>query len=166
MRFVSLRFPSGGTFLDIGCGEGANARELWRRNYEVSTIDKDPKVRPVVRMALGWHICGDICDIELGGLKGRFFNLIYDINTLCHVEYPPWEKIKNALMPEGIFFSICPTYLAPPYIANGKEFTRTYSEGGLRETLQPYFSEIKIYSRNEPDFKWNQLDSWIVEARP
>ncbi len=172
MRFVSLRFPYPGIFLDIGCGEGANARELWRRGNRVFTIDKAPEVKPAIREALGWHFCGDICDVDLGVLKGPF-DLIYDINTLCHVERPPWEKIRNALVGkdllkerEGVFFSICPTHESPKYIADGKDFTRRVDEYDLRKMLTPFFSNIRIYWRAEPDFKSPGLESWVVEARP
>ncbi len=162
MRFVSHRFPYSGTFFDIGCGEGANARELWSRGYRVFSIDKDSNVKPPIDETPGWHVCANIREYDFKGP----FDLIYDINTLCHVDCPPWDKIKNALRPEGVFFSICPHYLSPTYIADGKEFTRTYSELGLRQTLEPYFFTIRIYERFEPDFKENYLRSWIVEARP
>ncbi len=162
MRFVRRRFPYTGTFFDVGSGEGANARELATRGHRVFSIDKDPLAPIPVQETPGWHVSGDICEYPLKGP----FDLIYDVNTLCHVEHPPWEKIKKALKPEGIFFSVCPTYHSPQYIALGKEFTRTYAELGLRETLQPYFVEIRIYWRHEPDFKGNALESWIVEARP
>ncbi len=163
MRFVHLRFPRTGTFLDLGSGEGANARELWIRGHRVFSIDKDPHAPIPVKETPAWHFRVDICEFEFKGP----FDLIYDINTLCHVEHPPWEKIRGALKPEGgIFFSICPTFNSPSYIGIGKDFTRTYAELGLRETLQPFFEEIKIYRRTEPDYKGHELDSWIVEARP
>ncbi len=155
MRFASHRFPSPATFLDIGSGEGANARELRERFHYVWAIDKDPGAEDADEYV-------DVCafDIEMK------FDCIYDVNTLCHIEDPPFEKIKGWLKPEGIFFSICPTYLAPAYVAYGKDFTRTVSEQELREMLEPFFDEIRIYFREEPDFKGNQLESWIVEARP
>ncbi len=162
MRFVSHRFPYTGTFLDVGSGEGANARELATRGHRIFSIDKDPHAPVPVQETPAWHNCADICESEIKGP----FDLIYDINTLCHVEYPPWEKIRDGLKPEGIFFSICPHYVSPKYIEDGKKFTRTYAELGLRQTLEPYFSTIRIYERFEPDFKENYLRSWIVEARP
>ncbi len=164
MRFVSLRFPHTGTFLDIGCGEGANARELWHRGHRVFTIDKDPEVKPAIREALGWHFCVDVCDMDKV-LRGPF-DLVYDVNTLCHVEHPPWEKIKENLKPDGSLFSICPTHESPKYIADGKDFTRRVDEYDLRKMLVPFFSNIRIYWRAEPDFKSPGLESWVVEARP
>ncbi len=163
LRFVAHRFPYTATCLDIGSGEGANARELSRRGSRVFSIDKDPTIAHPLWNFPEWHVCDDICQHDYKGP----FDLIYDINTLCHVEYPPWKKIASWLKPErGIFFSICPTYNAPPYIGIGKEFTRTYAELGLRETLKPYFGEVTIYRRTEPDFLGHDLDSWIGVARP
>ncbi len=155
MRFVSHRFFSPTHMLDIGSGEGANARELKQRGHRVKTNDVDLTTNP--------DIPGDIRELEL---SPHSFDLIYDINTLCHIERPPWGNIKSWLKPEGIFFSICPHYLSPTYIGDGKGFTQTYAEQGLRETLQPYFNQIKIECRSEPDFRDGQLQSWIVEARP
>ncbi len=158
MRFVSHRFFSPATFLDIGSGEGANAEELeGERGYRVVTVDKD------VYTQAEYHT--DIQEIEF---EPHSFNLVYDINTLCHVETPPFEKIKNWLKPEGIFFSICPTALAPEYVALGKDFTRRADELELRWLLEPFFPYIKIRWRSEPDWRPGdpQLESWIVEARP
>ncbi len=157
MRFVGRRFLWTAYMLDIGSGEGANARELLIRGYEVLTIDKDSSVNP--------HICKDIRWWK--PMKGKF-DLIYDINTLCHVEDPPFEKIKSWLKPDGIFFSICPTALAPKYIEEGKDYTRRVDEVELRLMLQPFFSFIKIHYREEPGYRGedDQLHSWIVEARP
>ncbi len=166
MRFVALRFPYTATCLDIGSGEGANARELAARGHRVFSIDSNPKVQAPVPETPAWHAYADICEYKFTDTICGLFDIIYDINTLCHVEHPPWEKIKGWLKPEGIFFSICPTYTSPLYIKVGKDFTRTYGEGGLRETLNPFFKEIRIFWRSEPDFKNNSLESWIVEARP
>ncbi len=164
LRFVSHRFPYTATCLDIGSGEGANARELSKRRNRIFSIDRDPNVScPNIAYA-EWHRTEDICEAEYSGSP---FDLIYDVNTLCHVERPPWLKIASWLKPDkGVFFSICPTYNAPPYIGIGKEFTRTYAELGLRETLEPYFDEVRIYRRTEPDFMGHDLDSWIAVARP
>ena len=156
MRFVSRRFFSPATFLDIGSGEGANARELREkpRYHKVITLDKDPNVEA--------NHCCDINNYK----PDEQFDLIYDINTLCHVEDPPFKKIRSWLKPAGVFFSICPTALAPEYIALGKDFTRRVDELELRWMLDPFFAIVKIEWRSEPDFRGNQLESWIVEARP
>ncbi len=156
MRLVSHRFPGRAYCLDIGSGEGANCRELTFRGHQVTPIDRYHRYAPNVILA----------DIRSGDFVPHSFDLVYDINTLCHVEDPPFEKIREWLKPEGIFFSICPTALAPRYIEEGKDFTRRIDEIGLRLMLQPCFKEIRIYWRSEPDFKGNQLESWIVEARP
>ena len=157
MRFVDRRlFAPASAFLDIGSGEGANARELEERKYRVITIDKDPSTSA--------RYLEDIREFEWDGAGD--FDLIYDINTLCHIKDPPFEKIRGWLKPEGVFFSICPTAIGPQYIHWGKDYTRRVDEVELRLMLDPFFKEVRIYWRGEPDFKGNQLESWIVEARP
>ncbi len=160
MRFVRHRFFDRGTFLDIGSGSGANARELFSRGHRVDSIDLDPLAPVPIQEAPTWHHCVDVSEYSFEGP----FDLIYDINTLCHVIDPPFEKIKNGLGPEGIFFSILPTNYAPKYVAEGKSYTRFLSEFEVRQMLAPFFEEIRIYWRCEPDFKGNGLESWIVEA--
>ena len=162
IRFVSHTFPHPATMLDIGSGEGANARELRLRWHEVITVDKDPTVE-----------CNHCCDIrDYRPDPWESFDLVYDINTLCHVENPPFEKIRSWLKPKGVFLTICPTHSAPPYIREGKSFTRTTSQYDLRETLQPFFANMKIYERFEPAFRIDDdenckdfLDSWIAVCR-
>lgn len=154
MRFVSRRgFLRDAVFLDIGCGEGANLDELLGRGFKVIGIDKEQQGYP--------HEVADIQDFH-PVIK---FDLIYDINTLCHVEFPPIEKIKSWLKPHGFFFCICPSDGAWSGVAEGKEFTRFLSLNQLEGLLFP-FSRLETYKTFSPDFRGNYLDSWIAEARP
>ncbi len=162
MRFVSTRLSCSGTFFDIGSGEGANARELTERGHRVFSIDVDPEVGPPVEKFRGWHATSDIRDYDLKGS----FDLIYDINTLCHVKNPPLEKIRSALKPNGFFFSIWPTALAPQYVEEGKSYTNRIDEMTFRQMLDPIFLITKIEAKSEPDFKGQQLSSWVAWARP
>ena len=157
MRFVARRFAAQqALMLDIGSGEGANARELADRGFNVVTVDKDPETSAKIHK--------DVCDLEFGS---PLFDLIYDINTLCHVKNPPFEKIRSWLKPKtGIFFSIWPTHEAPDYICEGKEYTCRIHVWALREMLEPHFSKVIIDERMEPDFRDEYLYSWIVEAKP
>ena len=155
MRLVARRFPlSAGHFLDIGSGSGANAHELVKRGHSVVPIDKDPQTP-------AFHI--DIRDAENIGAP---FDCIYDINTLCHVENPPFEKIKSWLKPDGYFFSIWPAYGTSERVKEGKDYTRLVTEYDLRLMLTPVFSEVRFGFTDYrlPDSASYQ--SWIVEARP
>ncbi len=163
MRFVSRRIPPHATILDIGSGEGANARELYLRGHMVFSIDKDPNVEPPIWEMPGAHCCGDICD--LGYTKGPF-DLIYDVNTLCHVKDPPFKKIKGWLKGTGVFFSICPQFGSSSRVMEGKEYTRFLS---LREA-QSYgggiFSKVLVGSATYRLPEEKIYASWIIEARP
>ena len=157
IRFVSRRFSYPATLLDIGSGEGANARELRERGHEVITVDKDPNVE-----------CNHPCDImDYHPDPWEAYDLIYDINTLCHVEYPPYMRISSWLRPGGLFFSICPAIWTDgkERIGRGKEFTRFITAVDLKAVLQLSFSTVQLYERKEPDFLGNNIHSWIVVAQ-
>lgn len=159
MRFVARRFFENVSMLDIGSGEGANARELRLRGHCVVTLDRDPDTEPTV--------CVDIRD-ALGAEAGNPFDLIYDINTLCHVENPPFEKIKSWLKPHGIFFTIWPAAGTWPGVKEGKDYTRLIpSRLELYELLE-CFQGVNIWKARAPTFCGSDeyLDSWIAEARP
>ncbi len=160
MRFVGRRFPESAMFLDIGSGEGANSRELRERGHEVITIDKDPSTDAMIH--------ADVRTLESHTDR---FDCIYDVNTLCHVENPPFEKIRDWLQSNcGTFFSIWPAYGTWPGVKNDKEYTRLIKNSELHRELRPLFSEVKVYGARAPAFLSDgteaYLDSWIVEARP
>ncbi len=162
LRFIAHHFPYTATCLDIGSGSGANARELFVRGNRVFSIDKDPLAPVPNPETPAWHSCSDILEYQTSGP----FDLIYDVNTLCHVREPPFEKIKGWLKPKGRFFSICPTNMSPRYIEDGKDFTRRADEYDVRRMLLP-FSSVTIYFRCEPDFRTpSGLESWVVDATP
>ncbi len=162
MRFVSERFPFYvEIMLDIGCGEGANARELSRRRHMVFSIDKDPNVKPPVEETPGWHRCVDVHDYHFKGP----FDLIYDVNTLCHVEDPPLEKIKNGLGPSGVFFSICPQFGSCTRVMKGKKFTRFLTLKDVRNFYE-VFRHVKVGSSTYRLPGGEMYASWLVEGRP
>ena len=153
MRYVARWFPYPSLMLDIGSGEGANARELKYRNHAVITVDKDPEV-----------ICTHPCDIQDLHLLERF-DFIYDINTLCHVENPPFEKIKSWLKSTGVFFSVCPSDFTNKRVAHGKEFTRFVTEFEAREFYGAYF-KVTIGDTHYQLPHDELYHSWIIEALP
>ena len=162
MRFVARRFPHPVTMLDIGSGEGANARELrepppYGRGHQVITVDKDPNV-------ICNHPC-DIRDFNPTWREGVPYDLVYDINTLCHVENPPFEKIKSWLKPTGIFFSICPSDFTFKGVAKGKEFTRFLTEFEARQFYGAYF-KVTIGDTHYQLPHDELYQSWIIEACP
>ncbi len=169
MRFVAKHFPSPTTMLDIGCGEGANARELYHhRRHQVFSIDKNPNVDPPIEEAPGWHTCVDILDYHFK-LKYYFedpFGLIYDINTLCHVKLPPFEKIKSGLGSDGIFFSICPQFGSSSRVGVDKEYTRYLTLRGAQELGDGVFSSVKVGSATYRLPGDEMYASWLIECRP
>ena len=154
MRFVARKFSSPAVMLDIGSGEGANARELLIRKHAVITLDVNPATNP--------EHCIDIRDFD--GRSGPY-DCVYDINTLCHVPGPPFEKIKSWLKPGGFFFSIFPTSEAPDSVCEGKNFTRRRTLDEAAAMLRPVFPHARIWYYLAPDFIGNYLSSWVVEAQ-
>jgi len=152
MRFVARRFHDPAFMLDIGSGEGANARELLERGHKVWTLDKEAPAY-IMTDIRNWY-------------TGVSFDCIYDINTLCHVEGPPFEKIKSWLRPGGIFFRVCPT--VDTWDGVGAErFTLYAFKSNVYEDLR-CFSKVDVWPAEYPDFRnpCHQIKSWIVEARP
>ncbi len=160
MRFME-RFPFDSYLLDIGSGEGANARELIIRGHAVISLDLNPDVPAPVSPV--WHKCVDVRDFEHEG--GRF-DCIYDINTLCHVEDPPFKKIKNWLKPNGFFFSICPQFGSCSRIMEGKDFTRFLPLKEVEKFYGEVFGVVIIGSTTYRLPGDEMYASWIVEARP
>ncbi len=140
--------------LDIGSHSLANALWLRDHGFDVTTIDSDPEAWATIHGG-----------IEHAGFRfpPEFFDYIIDINTLCHVECPPYSDIRDWLVPEGRFFSICPAWDTDPLVAEGKSFTRFSSEDGLRDSLK-MFTQVAIFPSEYPHFP-GQLKSWVVEAR-
>jgi 2-polyprenyl-3-methyl-5-hydroxy-6-metoxy-1,4-benzoquinol methylase len=151
MRFVARRFGPGDVFLDIGSGSGANADELRVRGFIVVTLDNGVKA-------------DFMTDIRKAHFNPETFNCVLDINTLCHVEDPPFENIKAWLKPHGSFFSICPTLDTSDRVKDGKDYTRLVSEHDLRGMLR-MFSEVKIGTAHYQIPGSDYFDSWIVEAK-
>lgn len=156
MRFISRRIHPPAVLLDIGSGQGANATELRARGFQVWTVDIDPRVEADVPF--------DICTLPEDYFEQDRFDIIYDINTLCHVEHPPLEKIRHWLKPGGYFFSICPTERTWHGVADGKDFTRFASYADIR-SMYKAFSWYEPYQAYAPDFRGNYLESWIIEAK-
>src|SRR5512139_410582 len=86
--------------LDIGSGKHApNTHALTLMGYDVTAIDFSPNA-----------LCHERADICAFGLFGaETFDVVLDINTLCHVEHPPIKEIHGWLKVGGKFYSIAPT---------------------------------------------------------
>lgn len=154
MRFVDQRFIAPASFLDIGSGSGANARELYERDHMVWAVDKDP-----IAYA-DEHV--DICQFDWDGPR---FDCVIDVNTLCHVQNPPIDKIRSWIKSGGYFFCIAPDFDTwQDGVKAGKDYTRFVSEYQLRALLNG-FSEVKIHWHSYPDFRDHEMKSWIAEAR-
>ncbi len=99
-------------FLDIGSGRHApNTHALTMMGYDATAIDFAPGAMAHER-----------ADIRASMLFGpETFDCVLDINTLCHVENPPFKEIHAWLKPGGIFFSIWPAFDSQLDL-NGKGF--------------------------------------------
>ncbi len=156
VRFVDRNYtPSPNVhFLDIGCGRNAN-HTVWlihKRGFNVTALDSAPG-------ALA-HIHQDICLVD--SFAPNSFDCVLDINTLCHVENPPIEKIKTWLKPGGKFFSIAPTNETARKHLEGKGFCRCASSEQILK-LYDCFERIEIGLASYPT-RDGQIYSWIIEA--
>ena len=150
VKFASRLFRGPARMLDIGPGLiGANQYFFEMQGHTVVSVDiaKDAKK----------NIHADICDCDF---PTGSFDLIYDINTLCHVERPPVEKIYQWLKLGGYFYSICPTNDTSKDVAKGKEFTRLASLEEISD-LYSCFNHLDHDERVEPRGN-EKLKSWIL----
>ncbi len=138
--------------LDIGSHSLANALWLRDRGFEVTTIDSDRTAWATIH-----------AEVQGVSFKSEFFDYIIDINTLCHVEKPPYEAIRDWLVLGGVFFSIHPALGTDPLVMVGKDYTILPSERGMRDALK-MFTQVAIFPSEYPHFP-GQLKSWVVEAR-
>ena len=139
-------------FLDIGPGRhAANQVHLEARGFNVFSVD--PSLRALKNMQ------ADIREVEF---ETGQFDLIYDVNTLCHVENPPMESICRWLKIGGRFFSIAPTEDTWRGVGEGKEFTRFANLEGI-ERLHDCFTGLRVSRQSYPHGD-HQINSWIIEA--
>ncbi len=146
------RRPNTERVLDIGSHSLANALWLRERGLDVTTVDSDLKAWA------NYHV-----GINRMNWADESFEYIIDINTLCHVKEPPYGAIRNWLASDGIFFSIHPAFDTDPVVYEGKDYTFTATEFGLRNSLK-MFTQVAIFPSEYPHFP-GQLKSWVVEAR-
>ncbi len=138
--------------LDIGSHSLANALWMRDRGFDVTAVDSDGRAWATIHG-----------DIQLQAFKPESFEYVIDINTLCHVECPPYSDIRDWLVQDGKFFSIHPARGTDELVRVGKDYTRLPSERELRDSLK-MFTQVAIFPSEYPHFP-GQLKSWVVEAR-
>lgn len=154
VRFVSRNYfnapnRSNVRFLDIGSGRNANNTSyLIRSGFNVTAIDSADGA------ALA-HIHRDIREVEF---DVETFDCIIDINTLCHVENPPLDKIKLWLKSGGKLFSIAPSSETSREHLQGKGFCRCTNRAEIYD-LYRGFEYKTINSAHYCD-----IHSWIIKA--
>ncbi len=155
--------------LDIGSGTGGNSWYLAKEGFSVSALDKDEETMAALKARFEEerffreqvsYITADICNHLL---PERHFDVVADINTLCHVERPPMQLIKDSLKKGGKFFCIAPADDTwQDRVADGKRFTRFADRYDMRELLKP-FSPVNMGRASYPD-GGHDMVSWICEA--
>jgi SAM-dependent methyltransferase len=139
-------------FLDIGSGRHANnTRFLEDNGFDVTAIDSSQHALAHIHAAI--HDLAFVWDS---------FDCVVDHNTLCHVEHPPMEEIKNWLKPGGKFFSVAPADDTPRGHLQGKGFVRCATQEEI-EKLYECFTGLRFGRACYPDGD-TSITSWIVEA--
>lgn len=152
VRFVATNFKPPASFLEIGSGSGANLR--WLEEHEFTAIGVDPAPRAYANFHQ--DICEFLSDNKI------LYDCIFDINTLCHVEDPPYRLIYEALNPGGKFFSIHPANDTEVNMA-GKGYTRLADALTMRGLLGRGFMRFTVHK----DTIWNgdiKTTSWQITA--
>lgn len=156
VRFVARNYFGGFPrdrfhFLDLGSGDGANTWFLENEGFRVTAIDGSPGARAHVHTDLAtW-------DYPTGE-----YDCALDINSLCHIESPPFSKIRNALKHGGKFFSICPADDTWRGTLEGKGYCRCATAEQVIEMFEP-FTGLRFGRAVYPDGE-HAITSWIIEA--
>ncbi len=155
--------------LDIGSGNGANSWYLAYEGFSVTALDKDEQAMASLKHRFAKErffrdrVEYVVADVAKYTLPENRFDVIADINTLCHVPEPPMYSLRDALKKDGRFFCIAPAYNTwHERVMEEKEFTRFAKASGMEELLDP-FSEVKIDEASYPDGD-HQMRSWVCEA--
>jgi len=157
VQFVARNFYSAPDrskvhFLDIGSGRHArNTRFLSDKGFTVTAVDPSQYAlanihASVNELAFAWDT----------------FDCVLDCNTLCHVEHPPMEKIRNWLKPGGKFFSVAPADDTPRGHLQGKGFVRCATQEEI-EKLYECFTGLRFGRACYPDGD-TSITSWVIEA--
>jgi len=140
------------SFLDLGCGAGANARYLRAEGFLVFTVDKSPEAHADFTFDLS---------LPAWPIPARF-DCVLDNNTFCHLEHPPIGMAHLLLKDGGIFFSVCPTSETWRGHLVGKGYCRCATNDEIRDLFHG-FSNVQIGYACYPQ-DGHTISSWIVEA--
>lgn len=176
VRFIARNFygtpdRSRISILDIGSGAGANAEYLVGKGFEVTALDFSPAAHARLRGRLSRkkyyagmaRLTQETGDAANWNYPDNKFDCIIDINSLCHVERPPYYAIRDALKKHGKFFSIAPANDTWGGIADGKGYCRLATAEELGTLLMPFSGGLSIRKSSYPHGE-HQITSWICEA--
>lgn len=138
-------------FLDIGSGRHApHTRFLETEGFTVTAIDFS-------KLALA-HIHQDIHTLD--SFAPDSFDCLLDFNTLCHVEDPPFKKIKRWLKPGGKFFSVTPQGWRPHLTNKG------YCRCASLPEIYKLYADFEPLTVGTYGFSHGDIDiaSWTVEG--
>ena len=132
-QIVSL-VPAGSKVLDIGCGSGALAAELLKKNCSTTGIDLSSEALSYADEYCEKTICGNIEHTSsiMDLIKPESFDVITAGDVLEHM-IDPWsvvDKLKPLLRDGGLFISSIPN---SAFISQRLKFffgSITYQEGG------------------------------------
>src|SRR5512139_1159408 len=160
MRFISRNYgdvPHRNKIkiLDIGSGKHApNTHALTLMGYDVTAIDISPNA-----------LCHERADIRASGLFGaETFDVVLDINTLCHVEHPPIKEIYNWLKVGGKFYCIAPAWDTSQGHLEGKGFVRLATWMDIAQLMAPFGNNWDYGDLKYQDPGHKLIASWIVEG--
>ena len=155
--------------LDIGSGNGANSWYLAYEGFSVTALDKNDAAMAALKHRFEQekffrdrieYVVGDIATHPL---RENHFDVIADINTLCHVQNPPMYSLRDALKKDGKFFCIAPADKTwKERVMEGKDYCRFNDKFEMLTLLKP-FRQINIQPASYPDDS-HQMKSWICEA--
>lgn len=155
-KFVAKMLSGTARVLEIGCGDGFNARLVRQEVKELTAVDVDPLfiADAANHRSDEWPIEMFAHDILSGPVPGKF-DAIYSLDVLEHIS-PDREQtfLANAmasLAPNGVMIIGMPSIESQVYTKPASEtgHINCKTQGDLKLFLQQYFSNVFMFSMND-----------------
>lgn len=162
--------------LDIGCGTGNYLEFLSEHGFEVAGIDSSKTAIAMTRDRLGDKVTAEVEDMFDYRIPPQKHDLIISFSTIHHGRKPQirrlWEKIYQALLPDGTIFITLPskaefgvwrTFKNRKQIAPGTFVPLSGPEKGLPHS---FFSKNEAFDLskdfNDVSISKNSIGLWEV----
>lgn len=163
-------FPGDARILEIGAGNGWQARALAERGYEIKAIDYAHKDFEVMRQNRVFSVQDyDGYNIPY---PNQSFDVVFSSNVLEHIPHVEsfQAEIRRILKPQGIAVHILPTStwrlwttVTHYLFLLGKVFGKRWKKKGEQESISQLSKRV-LYCEGKSSI-WNRIRWWLTPER-